>query len=286
LRSSEAVCPICLRPLDPNDVETAERTHEYDIQQNERILEGFQAESLTQRGFVEQLENLDNAVSGVPTPPRPTGEEAPAVDSSLTAAEAEQHRFAEIVQEIGGRRERLDAVNDELVADKRAAEVSKRLDGFYRRLVLASLLRRTLSRTADELLVRHIDPLARELGSRWKSLWSDRPPIHLTADGRIVSMRAGRSIDYVDFSGGERVVAELVLRLLAISMTTRADFLCLDEPLEHLDPRNRRMIASLLVNAATQSRVRQIISTTYEESVARRLSDQSSGALVYVEGAQ
>jgi ABC-type lipoprotein export system ATPase subunit len=55
--------------------------------------------------------------------------------------------------------------------------------------------------------------------------------------------------------------------------------LWLDEPLEHLDPRNRR-IASLLVKASEESQTRQIVATTYEEAVARRLDEAAAARLL------
>jgi DNA repair exonuclease SbcCD ATPase subunit len=284
LRSSPAVCPICLRPLALDEIEAAERGHTDDIQSAKRAQQTRDAARRTQEATVELLDKLNKTIAKVPIPASPKVAEPSDAENSTAALDTEQAHLGAIILKLGAMTARLDAIKEQLAADERAAEVSRRLGGLYRRQAIASLLQRTLSGSADELLTGHIDPLARELGSRWKSLWSDRPPIHLTPQGRMVSLRAGRSVDYADFSGGERVVAELVLRLLAISMTTRADFLCLDEPLEHLDPRNRRMIASLLVNAARQSQVRQIIATTYEESLARRLSDQSAGTLVYVEG--
>jgi len=141
----------------------------------------------------------------------------------------------------------------------------------------------TLKLSADELCTRRIDPLANEIRDRWKLLWPNRAPLRLRVDGRLVAARAGRDVPYQEFSGGEKVVSTVVLRLLALSMTTTTPFLWLDEPLEHLDPRNRRMVASLLVKASRSERTRQIVATTYEEAVARRLDEASEARLVYVE---
>ena len=45
-----------------------------------------------------------------------------------------------------------------------------------------------------------------------------------------------------------------------------------DEPLEHLDPRRRAAVAQTIVRAAQLGAVDQIIVTTYEEEIARRLA--------------
>jgi DNA repair exonuclease SbcCD ATPase subunit len=81
-------------------------------------------------------------------------------------------------------------------------------------------------------------------------------------------------------SSGEKVIALLATRLLVLGASTRASFLWLDEPLEHLDPRNRRLAASLM--AAAGEHTRQLLVTTYEERLARQLASSESVAIRYV----
>jgi DNA repair exonuclease SbcCD ATPase subunit len=88
-------------------------------------------------------------------------------------------------------------------------------------------------------------------------------------------------------SGGERVWALLVTRLLVAGASTRAPFVWLDEPLEHLDPRLRRIVAGTLAMAASRSGLRQVIVTTYEAPIAQQLmEDVPSASLVYVTSSQ
>lgn len=66
--------------------------------------------------------------------------------------------------------------------------------------------------------------------------------------------------------------ATIILRLLDAEMVTMADFCWYDEPLEHLDPDVRRQVANLLSRVTKgQSQLRQVVVTTYEESLARHL---------------
>lgn len=64
----------------------------------------------------------------------------------------------------------------------------------------------------------------------------------------------------------------LTMRLTLVAGTTRLGCVWLDEPLEHLDPTNRRRAANLLVHAAQQPGINQVLATTYEEETARRLA--------------
>jgi ABC-type molybdenum transport system ATPase subunit/photorepair protein PhrA len=84
-------------------------------------------------------------------------------------------------------------------------------------------------------------------------------------------------------SAGERAVALLVTRLLVLSVTAPNAFMWLDEPLKQLDPANRRLVGQLLATSATNGAVRQLVVTTFEEEIARRLEKGFDGVhLEYV----
>jgi DNA repair exonuclease SbcCD ATPase subunit len=124
--------------------------------------------------------------------------------------------------------------------------------------------------TANLILTERIDPLVTEITHRWKKVFVNRGELRLRHDGRLVLIRGTHEVSFDQFSSGEKVIALLATRLLILSASTRASFLWLDEPLEHLDPSNRRLAASLM--SATGQHVRQLIVTTYEEKLARKLA--------------
>ncbi len=47
----------------------------------------------------------------------------------------------------------------------------------------------------------------------------------------------GATVPFTEFSGGERTVANVILRLLTLELVTHSSFAVVDEPLEHLDPK-------------------------------------------------
>ncbi len=89
------------------------------------------------------------------------------------------------------------------------------------------------------------------MSHRWKRVFGERGSLRLRPDGRLVIVRGVHEIPFTQFSSGEKVVALLATRLLVLGASTRASFLWLDEPLEHLDPRNRRITASLMSAAGS-----------------------------------
>jgi DNA repair exonuclease SbcCD ATPase subunit len=107
----------------------------------------------------------------------------------------------------------------------------------------------------------------------------------LSSEGRITRLLGSRTLEFGSLSGGEKVWALLLTRLLVSSASTRAPFVWLDEPLEHLDPRLRKVVAGTLAKAASGAGLRQVIVTTYESALARQLmEDVPSASLLYVTG--
>jgi DNA repair exonuclease SbcCD ATPase subunit len=100
---------------------------------------------------------------------------------------------------------------------------------------------------------------------------------------RTVLAAETAAVTFDQLSSGEKVIALLATRLLVLSASTRASFLWLDEPLEHLDPSNRRLAASLMSTAGEH--MRQLLITTYEEKLARRLAATGGATIRYVRAA-
>ena len=59
--------------------------------------------------------------------------------------------------------------------------------------------------------------------------------------------------------------------------STTLPFAWLDEPLEHLDPHARRIVASDLASSTRSGRPAQLIITTYEHTLARQLAEDLPG---------
>jgi DNA repair exonuclease SbcCD ATPase subunit len=100
----------------------------------------------------------------------------------------------------------------------------------------------------------------------------------LNPNGTIQRRIGTRELKLNELSGGERIWAQLVTRLLVLSASTLAPFVWLDEPLEHLDPKLRRIVAGTLVSASESDGLRQIVVTTYEDALARQLAEDNEKA--------
>ena len=133
------------------------------------------------------------------------------------------------------------------------------------------------------ILDENIAPLEELLAENWSNLFVDRPGVGLQGDGTISRRIGAEELAYEHFSDGEKMVTQLILRVLVLRATTRLGFFWVDEPLEHLDPDARRALAVLLAQAPADPSFRQVVVTTYEEPLIRRLHTSIPDThLVYV----
>lgn len=291
LSTAGAHCPTCRQPLSEAAAEHARFEH---LRERSQLQEN-------QAGVQSTVSQLDDAIGELtqatayelpapPSPPSvpPLGDDT---DDESTAARDAGVELDQVRARLRRLDESLGAIDRQKAQLSDDAALSRRLVGQYRRADLAAAAADAFDALADSICRERIDPLAQLLTKRSSDLWPGRPQLGLDVEtGHIVGQAAGRAIALADLSGGERAVAIILLRLLALQSASNSPILLMDEPLEHLDPRNRRLLASLLV-AATRARgdaaPRQLLVTTYEESVTRRLSQQVAGSgsnVVYVGG--
>jgi hypothetical protein len=130
-----------------------------------------------------------------------------------------------------------------------------------------------LDATITEVLRAQLGPVGDEVNRRWLGVFPDRHDLHLDSDGQITRGSDDSTLSFPLFSAGEQVVAKLLVRLATLTATTDVPFCWIDEPLEHLDPDARRFVARTLAYLSSDSGIRQIFVTTYEQDLALQLAD-------------
>jgi len=277
LREAGSQCPVCLQGLDDQSRHRAERLHLDGLTEIRERLQAVNPQPFLERlNLVETLE-LRAATLGE----RPAAEGAgdlDATDADVAAARtALEHAVGALTElEVAARsaEQRIDQVTAELAE----AEQLKR---HYREVALLEAADRALNFTISSVLGEQLAPLAREINRRWQSVFPDRPNLMLMPDGTMSRDTGGFPLAFPAFSAGEKMVAKLMMRLTTLLATTRVPFCWVDEPLEHLDPRNRHLVGSMLAHLGTASGLEQIFVTTYEEPLARRLAEfQPAGVRV------
>lgn len=272
------VCPTCRRPLAAGEADRARAEHLELRAEASRQVDENQA-------MLDKLSAAERAMGDAERPPPdpPPVPDVPRTAETWEDLKEHEESLAAKERHLDDRLRQIEASLQNLIQEAAEQQSADKLSGqlttAYRRADLATIAERTCTNLADAICSERIEPLAETLAKRWSELWPGRPALRLdTTSGRLSGEAAGRRIDLADLSGGERAVATVLMRLLALQSASRSPILLLDEPLEHLDPHNRRLLASLLVAASDHERhPRQILVTTYEETVARRFRTEMEG---------
>lgn len=283
LEDAEAACPTCLRPFAEHEAEEAAREHARHLSSLEATISEAGEEAARHGETLNGLRSVIADIRSVPLPVQPSspdgGESLDAIRRAHDGARDELQRHD---QDVAVRTAALKAIEEALAAIEQDQEQTSRLEELFRLEALARAAAQTLTETADRVMAQHIEPLVAEVARRWKETFG-RGGLQLSADGRITRRVGSRTLHFGALSGGERVWALLVARLLIASASTRSPFVWLDEPLEHLDPRLRRIVAGTLAMACSRAGLRQVIVTTYEAPIAQQLMDDvPSASLIYV----
>jgi DNA repair exonuclease SbcCD ATPase subunit len=283
LGDTEAVCPTCLRPLSQHDADKAEAEHRKHLADLATVMSEAEEAAGHGRAALSVVRQLLVKIRAVPIPAEP---ESGIGDDDVEATQEEFQRTRDKVQEL-----------DQLIAMHTASKNSLEnalttLDEDERRIQEQASLHREegLALAAVEAFMtagsaitkEFIEPLVSEVSMRWKRIFG-AGGLSLSPEGRITRTVGDRVLGFESLSGGEKVWAQLLTRLLVSGASTRAPFVWLDEPLEHLDPRLRKVVAGTLAKAASGAGLRQVVVTTYESELALQLmEDVPSASLLYV----
>jgi len=270
LQSADAVCPICRRPLSEDDAAHAETAHSQEAAALASRLDSYADELADLNSRQRTTREIGRRLHAVP-PPRDVPLASTEDDAS---GDLEELRVTvrDLSETLGALKSQGLQVERALRDSIAARNEQARAVQLYRREAVVGATRNALEATVSSLLTLNVEPVAQEVTARWKRIFGERGSLDLNADGELSLLRGGFVVPFEDFSAGEKVIALLTARLLITAASTQASFMWLDEPLEHLDPSNRRIVASLLATATAP--LRQVIVTTYEEPLARRLAEQ------------
>lgn len=276
-------CPVCRRPLDEQTIRLAHEANESDLRSLENEAERLHQAEADLRARQTRLRALRIELEQIPQPiaqPESSSHAGRVFESADEIQQSLRTQFDAMVNARASQK----VANDELeraLADERSGEELRRLFAADATLRAA---RDAAGSTLSDLLDKTIRPLAHEVDARWGHLFPERGGLTTYADGQITREVNGEALPYDSFSTGERMGALILLRLLVLETATNADFCWFDEPLEHLDPDARRHVGSLLARASTAGPLKQLVVTTYEERLARKLEerDPDNVQLLYV----
>lgn len=276
LHTAEGDCPICRRPLDGDSRQHAEEAHRTD---RERAAAELAALEPGPENVVADIARLRRRLQDLGSEPDLPAEPEQTLDALRAEAEAATERAAAARDSADLARAAALRARGEL-SDLRATEDAPDPVDLYTRAGLLTAGSRALDRTINEVLTRQLGPLSDEVSRRWEALFPDRPGLQLTRRGGVLRTYDddGEPLPFAAFSSGEKVIAKILMRLSTIR-TTDIPFIWIDEPLEHLDPTSREYVAHTLALLTADDGTAQIVVTTYEDELARRLEADDDHAV-------
>jgi DNA repair exonuclease SbcCD ATPase subunit len=279
LNSAGSDGPVCRRPLGDQAREVAEAGHRAEADRLRAELEQLNPDAAAGRlATIRQLVRRVDALGPRPPAPAPQanapGDPQAAYDQARIDLEraASEHQAAQSVVAT------MTAALDEARSVEERSAQSERA---WRRWALTSAASTALSEAVDDVLRNEIIPVGDAVRSRWNELFADREDLHFDLDGNQWRNVRGHRLGVEGFSAGEQTAARLLMQLAILTTATTVDFCWLDEPLEHLDPKTRRLVAGMLSHGRKATGLRQLVVTTYEEDLTVQL--EATDELTFVE---
>lgn len=271
LLDADAECPVCLRPLADADRSTAEARHRERAEEvtSQAAALDVEASATLLRERRELLRRCD-AIGDEPHEP------AAPDDNDVDSDEYFQTVSAELEQasaEVRAAEAAVASLEADLAEARDLENVHEQSVQAWRRWALTSAAASTITSTVEDVLVTEVEPIRAALDDRWTLLFPDRSDLNFDLDGGAWRRIRGMRLDVEAFSAGERIAARLLLQLAILSAATSVSFCWVDEPLEHLDPQARRLVAGMLSHGRSALGFRQLVVTTYEEELAQRLAE-------------
>lgn len=271
LEDHDPSCPTCARPFHGDELDRALGAQKDSVSLAQARIDATVEELVRLANEKDKLGELQDSVERLsepiaePATARPT--EDP--DAAVVAAQDEVRKHDELAGSVTSERSAIVAQlnNDDELQAAYAAEQAA-----WRREALTQAAAAALTAAAERLAKNHIEPLSQQVQWRWKALFGE-DGLQLRPDGTIVRVVGDRVLPWSQLSSGEQIWARLVASLLVLRSSTTLPFAWLDEPLEHLDPRARRIVATDLASATKSGRPAQMIVTTYEHTLARQLAE-------------
>jgi DNA repair exonuclease SbcCD ATPase subunit len=296
-------CPVCERPIDGDlatrliaktemrIAESREALRRFDesLREGQSQLQKYRASAQRFDTVATQLEVLSQSVRDMGITFEPSIVDELARRIGLQAQETEtdlkrlQNRSAELDKKVTTGAASLGRAEGR-------AELLKIREDMRRQLVQkfkGSILSETLVQSLRDLIIDQRDEGIKPLYLALAELWKRWRPGHEWAitfdtEGRIELGSRDMNLKFSQLSGGEKTVLLILSRVLMLGLLSQMDFLMIDEPLEHLDLRNRRAVLNFLVASTQRGLVKQAVVTTFEESLVRKYLEGQGTNTIYL----
>jgi len=298
--AGQTTCPVCRRDLTPEMVQEIRRECAAQVANLDDQQEATQRSLKTWNARLAEVGDKHTALAELRAKVRGMlDERAPIMD--IPALETRLETLHNMEEKQAGEVAELDRRLDETKegAVRRSVELERireqpsaadlerirqaRIAGL-RGQHMSELVRTSLDGAVAEQRRVVLEPMMAELsGELSRFLRSDvEARLNEQAQLEILQTGSGNTLSFPQLSGGEKTALLVFTQMFLCKYFSTADFMLLDEPLEHLDPDNRRGLVDFLVAAGKAGYPKQLIITTFEETLVREHLDDPTTRIVYL----
>jgi len=282
LRDAVSVCPTCERPLTQEEARVV-------IEKKEERIEKLNVKISEKRSMLEakeeRLSKLEKLVAGLEEKRRD-------LDDILEDVRRINERINELRKEVRERREEvgeelrkieselklLNERRDELLVEKgkveekieaskvKLEELERELKDLVHKHYVAELFVRACNNATEEVGRYVLDQVKREAASIWGrvrgGVWE------VDWDKKLLPFLKSGGVEYVaeQLSGAEKVVLFVALRVSLAKRLGNPGFLIFDEPIEHLDEKNKEFLKEILLKLPEEG-IKQLIVASCDEGL-------------------
>lgn len=283
----ERICPVCKRPLTSHMVEELEK-------ESLEAIEQLKANLAVQKTQTEQIENalegnrkklntlgaLESKVASVLKYGPQTLSNAE-IEKKITSLGEKSELASQQVDQIKKLRTALEAQIAELrskmdrmreiIEPDRLVVLNNSLKSATKVEFLSQIFLESVENSLAKQRSIMLAPLTKELSKMWSQFMNQAVEVEMgdKCELSIIDRKHHAPFKFPQLSGGEKTALLILTHMLLCKYFSDSDFMLLDEPLEHLDAKNRWALVNFLSQSCKRGTPEQLIVTTIEEPFIR-----------------
>jgi len=288
------ICPVCKRKLSDNLAKQIDDECIFTITQLQNQMIGIDDDILATN---KQLDFVNRKISILKGLESRINDLLPYSMPLVSVIEVEK-RVAELSKEIARIKEQINNYQEdshrikpsligleiekkhvqERIDPQRRKNLEQTLIKFSKIEFLSEIFTKALESSLTEQRNKMLAPLTEELSKMWSGFMRAKVQVELGGkfELNIIDDRYRTPFKFSQLSGGEKTALLILTHVLLCKYFSDSDFMLLDEPLEHLDSKNRWALINYLVQSCDKGFPEQLIITTIEEPYVREYIGSSS----------
>ncbi len=152
------------------------------------------------------------------------------------------------------------------------------------RLLTLTAAKEAIEATLADLRDGRLGSIYQQITAVWNNfIQHGQWHLRFDADGSpLLEEESEREFGFSQFSGGEKTALLVIIHTVIAHHFSNCKFLLVDEPLEHLDPVNRRSLMRFFMAACQNHFFEQALISTYEESLVRKYISEENVNIIYI----